>query len=107
MQTTLSTDCETELMIKLQKIIQLREHGITSLELLLVLLATDREIRINDLCAITTVKRRTLELMVKSKPQLLQRKTRYETPTGITGAPQSKVIIRTHHATQILTEIFE
>lgn len=92
-------------MISVQQIKQLIINNVTSLELLSVLLATENEVRINDLCAFVNVKRRTIELMVKSKPDLLKRKTKYELPNGNPGAPQSKMIVRTEKATQILRGI--
>ena len=94
-------------MITVQQIKQMRDSNITSLELLSVLLATENEIRIDDLCHATNIKRRTLELMVKAKNDLLQRKFRLEKPNGFEGAPRTKVIVRTPKATEILNDIFE
>ena len=43
-------------MISVQQVKQLIINNVTSLELLSVLLATENEVRINDLCAFVNVK---------------------------------------------------
>ena len=92
-------------MISVQQVKQLIINNVTSLELLSVLLATENEVRVSDLCELTNVKRRTLELMVKTKSDLLERKFKYEHTPGIPGAPRTKVIVRTEKATQLLNDI--
>ena len=93
-------------MITVQQANLLRADNINTLSLLAVLLACEQEIRVDDLCRITKVKRRTLEKQLLNRPDLLQRKIRYEMRCKCQGAPRSVLIRRTTKADRLIQTTF-
>ena len=93
-------------MITIEQLNKLEDCGIT-LGVLKLLLVTEQAARIDDICEKTGLTRRSIEKMINAKPRLLNRFYDHEGDTGITGAPRTKMIIRTANANKLMTNIFE
>ena len=92
-------------MITIDQINRLQDLGI-SLGMLKLLLVTEEASRIDDIINQTGLARRTIGKLVNSNRELLHRFYNHETPTGLNGAPRTKMIIRTARATRLMDDVF-